>query len=94
MAAAKKKKKTGKTYRFQLSLSGILGIAVVCFCLFMWMFLLGIWAGQTILLPAAKPAVGESQRRPAASVGKGQEIEHLDSGAKIRPAPSDQTRNR
>jgi hypothetical protein len=27
------------------------GLVVVCFCLFLWMFLLGIWAGQTILLP-------------------------------------------
>ena len=27
------------------------GVAVVMFCLFLWMFLLGIWAGQTILLP-------------------------------------------
>jgi len=27
------------------------GLVVVCLCLFLWMFLLGIWAGQTILLP-------------------------------------------
>lgn len=49
------------------------GLVVVCFCLFLWMFLLGLWAGQTILLPprdgarmtgAAKPpqvAAGEAQ---------------------------------
>jgi hypothetical protein len=29
----------------------MLGLVVVCFCLFLWMFLLGVWAGQTILLP-------------------------------------------
>lgn len=57
MATKKKKRRTGKTYRFQLTLGGIAGIAVVCFCLFVWMFLLGIWAGQTILLPAAPPGV-------------------------------------
>lgn len=55
MAQKKKKRKPKKTYRFQLTLGGIIGIGVVSFCLFMWMFLLGIWAGQTILLPSAPP---------------------------------------
>jgi hypothetical protein len=57
------KRKTAKRFRFQISLSGVAGIAVVAFCLFLWMFLLGIWAGQTILLPAAsagKSKVGGS----------------------------------
>lgn len=27
-------------------------MGIVCFCIFLWMFLLGIWAGQTILLPS------------------------------------------
>lgn len=52
MAQKRKKRKTGKTFRFQLTPGGIIGIGVVAFCLFMWMFLLGIWAGQTILLPS------------------------------------------
>lgn len=51
--ATRKKRKTAKRFRFQLSLPGVAGIAVVAFCLFLWMFLLGIWAGQTILLPSA-----------------------------------------
>ena len=46
---------------FQLSPGGIAGIGLVLFCLFFWIFLLGIWAGQTILhspqqLAAAPPA--------------------------------------
>lgn len=57
MAQKKKKtrprKKKAKQFRFQLGWAGIAGIGVVCSCLFLWMFLLGIWAGQTILLPAA-----------------------------------------
>jgi len=53
MAQKKKKRQPGKTFRFQLTPKGIVGIGIVCFCLFMWMFLLGIWAGQTILLPSA-----------------------------------------
>lgn len=60
MATKKKKRRPKKTYRFQLTLGGIAGIAVVCFCLFVWMFLLGIWAGQTILLPAA-PSVSKEK---------------------------------
>ena len=62
MATARKKKKTrpkkkkgAKRFRFQIGLAGVAGIGVVLFCLFLWMFLLGIWAGQTILLPAAPP---------------------------------------
>ncbi len=51
MATRTKKRKAKKTFRFQLTLPGIIGIGVVSFCLFLWMFLLGIWAGQTILLP-------------------------------------------
>ena len=51
--ATRKKRKAPKRFRFQLSLVGVAGIAVVAFCLFLWMFLLGIWAGQTILLPSA-----------------------------------------
>ncbi|MDW7773798.1 MAG: hypothetical protein SCH71_13005 [Desulfobulbaceae bacterium] len=57
MAQKRKKRKSGKTFRFQLTLGGIIGIGVVFFCLFMWMFLLGIWAGQTILLPSAPPDI-------------------------------------
>lgn len=70
MAAANGKK--GYTIKFELSLSGLLGVVVVCFCIFLWMFLLGLWAGQTGLIsglsftaqsaiPAAgKPAVSRN----------------------------------
>lgn len=91
-ASKKKKKRQGKTYRFQLSLSGIFGIGIVCFCLFMWMFLLGIWAGQTILLPAAKPPAAASTGREAAGPGEGPGIEVLDTGAKKKPAENVQTK--
>lgn len=40
-----------KPFRFELGWRGMFGVVIVCFCLFFWMFLLGIWAGQTILLP-------------------------------------------
>jgi hypothetical protein len=63
MAQKKRKRQPRKTFRFQLTPGGVIGIGIVCFCLLMWMFLLGIWAGQTILLPSApskKSAKGSS----------------------------------
>jgi len=56
MATRRKKpagstKKKQKRFNFQLGFTGLAGVTVVSFCLFLWMFLLGLWAGQTILLP-------------------------------------------
>lgn len=78
MAASAGKK--GFTFRFELTIAGLLGVAVVCFCIFLWMFLLGVWAGQTGLLsgfsltgqPAIPAAVKggmapESRVRPEAA---------------------------
>jgi len=48
---ARKKSKKKKKIKFELTLGGILGVGAVLFCVFLWMFLLGIWAGQTVLLP-------------------------------------------
>jgi hypothetical protein len=49
---ARSRTKKKKKIKFELTLGGLLGIGVLIFCIFLWMFLLGIWAGQTILLPA------------------------------------------
>ncbi len=71
MAVRKKKrtrKKTVKRFRFQLSLAGVAGIGVVVFCLFLWMFLLGIWAGQTILLPSSTSGRILTENHSAAQV--------------------------
>ncbi|WP_339136854.1 MAG: hypothetical protein WGN25_02890 [Candidatus Electrothrix sp. GW3-4] len=45
------KKAPVKHFTFQLTLSGVAGIALTTFCLFLWMFFLGIWAGKTIISP-------------------------------------------
>ena len=45
------KKKPAKKFRFELGWSGLGGVIIVTFCLFLWMFMLGVWAGQTLLLP-------------------------------------------
>ena len=39
-------------FRFELSWGGLFSLVIVCGCIFLWMFLLGVWAGQTILLPS------------------------------------------
>jgi len=50
--AVRRKKKQVKKLKFELTKSGIAGIGVIAFCLFLWMFLLGVWAGQSLLLPS------------------------------------------
>jgi hypothetical protein len=48
---ARRKSKKKKKIKFELTLGGLLGVGAVLFCIFLWMFLLGIWTGQTVLLP-------------------------------------------
>ncbi len=36
-----------------MSIWGFLGLGVVVFCMLIWMFLFGLWAGQTILIPGS-----------------------------------------
>ena len=55
--ARRKKNKRFLTFRIELSIFGMLGLGVVSFCIFLWMFLLGVWSGQTVLLPS-KPGKG------------------------------------
>ncbi|MBV5319253.1 MAG: hypothetical protein JZU50_15795 [Desulfobulbaceae bacterium] len=53
---------SAKPFRFELGWRGMFGLVIVCFCLFLWMFLLGIWAGQTILLPSKENRSTQSVR--------------------------------
>jgi hypothetical protein len=49
---AARRKPQARKVRFELTWSAIAGIAVVSFCIFLWMFLLGVWTGQSLLLPS------------------------------------------
>ena len=65
----------GKAFRFEIGWGGMCGLVVVGFCVLLWMFLLGIWAGQTILLPtrATTPAAQPAQpAQPPAQVAPAQ----------------------
>ncbi len=51
MTASKQKAKFGFVVRFELGLLGMFSLTLVTGCIFFWMFIIGIWAGQTILQP-------------------------------------------
>lgn len=55
MAARRGKKQV--VVKLELGWGGLLSLAVVVFCVFLWMFLLGIWAGQSILAPGGPEVV-------------------------------------
>ncbi|WP_028585534.1 hypothetical protein [Desulfogranum mediterraneum] len=57
------RKKTGPRFNFQLSWPGLGGVVVVSLCLLLWMFMLGVWAGQTILFPQIGPDRGVSAKQ-------------------------------
>jgi hypothetical protein len=44
-------RKKPKPFRFEFGWSGLAGVTVTVLCVLVWMFMLGVWAGQTILLP-------------------------------------------
>jgi cell division septation protein DedD len=57
-------KKHGRfVIRFELGLLGMFSLTLVTGCIFFWMFIIGIWAGQTIL----QPSQGE-QKSPLATL--------------------------
>jgi len=51
MTAPKQKARFGFVVRFELGLLGMISLTLVTGCIFFWMFIIGIWAGQTILQP-------------------------------------------
>jgi len=60
---ATKRKKQVKKLKFELTRSAVLGTGVVMFCLFLWMFLIGVWAGQSLLLPSYGKKVSVVDKR-------------------------------
>lgn len=54
---AQRKQRPAKI-KFELSRGGIAGIGVVCFCIFLWMFLFGVWTGQSLLRPSQPITAG------------------------------------
>lgn len=74
---AARRKPPAKKIKFELTRSGIAGVGVVCFCIFLWMFLLGVWAGQTMLLPPLK-----AEKRVAQGEQTKERVQHIEAEAK------------
>ena len=75
------KKRRPSKIKFELTRSSIGGIAIVCFCIFLWMFILGVWAGQSLLKPT-KPVRVEFD---AGSVKDEEPVILFESQKKTRP---------
>ncbi len=62
MAVRKKK----VTIKFELRQSALAGIGVVLCCLFLWTFIMGVWAGQSLLAPDVKRGKQKKEETKAA----------------------------
>ncbi|MEJ2136212.1 MAG: hypothetical protein P8X86_13345 [Desulfofustis sp.] len=78
---ATRKKRQQAKIKFELTRTGIGSIAIVCFCIFLWMFIFGVWAGQSLLKPSAPVITGFK----AGTVQQEQPVIHLDETKKIKP---------
>lgn len=63
MAQKQSVRKRKFAFRFELGLGGLAGLLTICFCIFLWMFLLGVWAGQTVLLPEGQGETAKAMGR-------------------------------
>ncbi len=75
------RKRSHAKIKFELTRSSIGGIAIVCFCIFLWMFLLGVWAGQSLLRPS-EPLTAEFD---AGTVKHEEPVVHLEAQKKNKP---------
>ena len=75
------RKRSPAKIKFELTRSSIGGIAIVCFCIFLWMFLLGVWTGQSLLRPS-KPLTAEFD---AGTVKHEEPVVNLEAQKKTKP---------
>ncbi len=78
---ATQKKRRQDKIKFELTRTGVGSIAIICFCIFLWMFLLGVWAGQSLLKPSDPVVTGFK----AGTVQEEQPVIHLDEKKKKKP---------
>jgi len=75
---AARRKPPVKKVRFELTYSGIAGIGIVCFCIFLWMFLLGVWTGQTLLLPSIDSSTRVASNMPQPAAAEVDDMLHIE----------------
>ena len=78
----RKRKKPVKKVKFQLTRSGIAGIGVVCFCIFLWMFLIGVWAGQSLIYPPVQQTKSSAAFHKIDKGQQPQDVIHLEAEKK------------
>lgn len=88
----RRKKKKKPIVRLEMRWGGLLSFAVVCFCALLWMFLFGIWTGQSVLQGPAwqEPAVGQADDEAKASStinDRTTPVKPLRTQEKLEPTP-------
>lgn len=78
---AARRKPAPKKIKFEVTRSGVAGIGIVCFCIFLWMFLLGVWAGQSLLLPPVKSGKGAVKQTESAPPAQSVPL-HIEADAR------------
>lgn len=84
MATSRKKNKF--TIKFELGVGGLLSVGIVVFCVFLWMFLFGVWTGQTLLEPSGEQKEG----LPSFSFNFWKQ-NSADSVEELKPLPTSKT---
>jgi hypothetical protein len=89
MAKGKKKKKP--IVRLEMRWGGLFSLALVSFCLMLWMFLLGIWTGQTVLQrPLSLGTASKLAHNISGQIGVGAKSANkkpIEPAAKKSPTP-------
>jgi len=82
---AARRKPAVKKIKFELTRSGVVGIGIVCFCIFLWMFLLGVWTGQSLLLPSTRVDVNVARNVESTDM-QAVELQHIEAevGKKLK----------
>lgn len=79
---ATRRKPPVKKLKFELTRSALGGVGVIVFCLFLWMFLLGVWAGQSLLLPSyGNKDISQSGQRNAGKAANKPQVIRADKKA-------------
>lgn len=85
MAKSNSRRKRKFAVCFELGLGGLFGLVTIVFCVFLWMFLLGIWAGQTVLLPSGTSDTAQVLNRFASDLWRRGKAMETDSRASVQP---------
>ena len=78
---ATQRKPRPKKIKFELTRTSIGSIGIICFCIFLWMFIFGVWAGQSLLKPSDPVVTGFK----AGSVQQEQPVIQLEEKKKVKP---------